>query len=59
MGMKGAIVVGEPVQGGGIDWLKTGLVGLAGAIVAAPFAASQVAAERREDRVRSTGHESR
>ena len=49
MGMKGAIVVGTPAQGGGIDWLKTGLVGLAGSIVAAPFVASQVAADRRED----------
>ncbi|MEF8853732.1 MAG: halocyanin domain-containing protein [Haloarculaceae archaeon] len=49
IGMKGAIVVGDPVQSGGIDWLKTGLVGLAGAIVATPFVASQVAAERRED----------
>jgi halocyanin-like protein len=34
-GMKGAVVVGSPAQGGGVDWLKTGLVGLAGAIVAA------------------------
>jgi len=59
MGMKGAVVVGTPVQGGGIDWLKTGLVGLAGSIVAAPFVASQVAAERRDDRERSTGHVSR
>ena len=50
MGMKGAVVVGTPAQGGRIDWLKTGLVGLAGSIVAAPFVASQVAAERREDR---------
>jgi halocyanin-like protein len=46
VGMKGAIVVGDPPQSGGIDWLKTGLVGLAGAIVATPFVASQFAAER-------------
>ena len=46
IGMKGVVVVGDPVQGGGIDWLKTGLVGLAGAIVATPFVASQFAAER-------------
>ena len=49
IGMKGAIVVGNPVQGGGIDWLKTSLVGLAGAIVATPFVASQFAAERARD----------
>jgi len=49
IGMKGAIVVGDPPQGGGVDWLKTGLVGLAGAIVATPFVASQFAAERARD----------
>ena len=49
IGMKGAIVVGDPPQSGGIDWLKTSLVGLAGAIVATPFVASQFAAERARD----------
>jgi halocyanin-like protein len=49
MGMKGAVVVGNPAQSTGIDWLKTSLVGLAGAIVAGPFVASEVAARRRRD----------
>jgi len=60
IGMKGAIVVGDPVQGGGIDWLKTGLVGLAGAIVATPFVASQFAAERaRDDGAETSPHAGR
>jgi len=51
MGMKGAVVVGEPgaAGGGGIVGLETALWGLAGAIVAAPFVASQVVANRRRD----------
>jgi halocyanin-like protein len=48
-GMKGAIVVGDPLEGGGTDWLRTGLLGLAGAIVAGPFVASEVVARRRRD----------
>ena len=47
-GMKGAVVVGEPTPATGVDWLRTGLVGLAGGIVAAPFVASEVLARRRE-----------
>ena len=50
-GMKGAIVVGNPAAaasgGTGIDLFKTSLWGLAGAIVAAPFVASEVVARRR------------
>jgi hypothetical protein len=48
-GMKGALVVGTPAQGTGIDWLETGLVGLAGAIVAAPYVASQLLARCNRD----------
>ncbi|WP_123535151.1 halocyanin domain-containing protein [Halosimplex salinum] len=51
-GMKGAIVVGNPAGaaaggGGGIDLFQTSLWGLVGAIVAAPFVASEVVARRR------------
>ncbi|QLH76401.1 halocyanin domain-containing protein [Halosimplex rubrum] len=50
-GMKGAVVVGNPAaaSGGdaGIDLFETSLWGLAGAIVAAPFVASQIVASRR------------
>jgi halocyanin-like protein len=48
-GMKGAIVVGSPGGRGGIDWLKTGLVGLGAGIVAAPFLAGEVLARRHRD----------
>ncbi|WP_436930066.1 halocyanin domain-containing protein [Halosimplex halobium] len=52
-GMKGAVVVGNPAgasgSGAGIDLFETSLWGLAGAIVAAPFVASQVVANRRKD----------
>jgi hypothetical protein len=55
-GMKGAVVVGEPTQAAGIDWFKTGLVGLGGAIVAAPFVASEVLGRRGgDDPPESTG----
>ena len=50
-GMKGAVVVGNPAAAGaggaGIDFFETSLWGLAGAIVAAPFVASQIVASRR------------
>ncbi|ELZ29298.1 halocyanin domain-containing protein [Halosimplex carlsbadense 2-9-1] len=52
-GMKGAVVVGNPAAasggGAGIDLFKTSLWGLAGAIVAAPFVASQIVASKRAD----------
>jgi halocyanin-like protein len=50
-GMKGAVVVGEPsaAGGGGIVDIETVLWGLAGSIVAAPFIASQIVANRRRD----------
>jgi len=53
-GMKGAVVVGNPAAagsggGGGIDLFETSLWGLAGAIVAAPFVASEVVARRRRN----------
>jgi len=52
-GMKGAIVVGNPAAAsggsGGIDLFETSLWGLAGAIVAAPFVASQIVASRRSN----------
>jgi len=52
-GMKGAVVVGNPAAasggGGGIDLFETSLWGLAGAIVAAPFVASQIVASKRSD----------
>jgi halocyanin-like protein len=52
-GMKGAVVVGNPAAasggGAGIDLFETSLWGLAGAIVAAPFVASQIVASRRSN----------
>ncbi|WP_459193432.1 halocyanin domain-containing protein [Halosimplex sp. J119] len=52
-GMKGAVVVGNPAGaaagGAGIDLFETSLWGLAGAIVAAPFVASEIVARRRKD----------
>ncbi|MFB6140481.1 MAG: plastocyanin/azurin family copper-binding protein, partial [Halosimplex sp.] len=51
-GMKGAVVVGDPAaaaSGGGGDLFETSLWGLAGAIVAAPFVASEVVARRRRN----------
>jgi len=56
-GMKGAVVVGNPAAGGGgglLD-LETALWGLAGAIVAAPFVASEVVARRRRKDEQSGG----
>ncbi|WP_436925268.1 halocyanin domain-containing protein [Halosimplex amylolyticum] len=50
-GMKGAVVVGNPAGAAsgaaGIDLFETSLWGLAGAIVAAPFVASEIVARRR------------
>ncbi|MFC7196939.1 halocyanin domain-containing protein [Halosimplex aquaticum] len=50
-GMKGAVVVGNPAGAAsgatGIDLFQTSLWGLAGAIVAAPFVASEIVARRR------------
>jgi hypothetical protein len=49
--MRGAVVVGDPAASAGpsVDYLETGLWGLAAAVVAAPFVASEILARRRDD----------